>query len=551
MANPIITDQFRINNAIAKKEVLTANVIYTQPDQDAASPTYRLNAYAFLGRTVEWDDDSSPPEPELTLKNIVQDTWNHMIAAKKITDVQHVIPRRNWVSGTAYTEFNDEESNLANTNFYVLNTETHDVFKCIDNAGDANSTVAPTKPTDVNDIIETSDGYRWIYMYHIPEDDREKYLTTNWMPIIDETTRAVDPVDRTGRDGAIDHIGVASGGANYSQERWTGTSTLTQPADVTRITANTANNTRTLSIGRGGRGTDTGTNEMRGAILRTSEGEHYQITANDGSTITISVEDDDALPATNSPSITVSTFNRVDITPIMAQFGDSPTQAKAYARLTGGAVTEVVVYEHGSGYTSYSAEVIQPARLGITVTEAVLRNTVSPTGGHGSHPINELYGTSLMINVNFSGSEEGKVFLNNDFRQIGIVRNVLLRDGNFAALDTAKQTTTLELTSTSGFANNDVIVETTDGETNPAKAKIIETTDTQTLIIERMNEYNFSAGDPIAKEGDASVNGTIAADGVEYGELKPLSGEIVYLNNRRPITRTVNQLEDIKIILSF
>ena len=48
---------------------------------------------------------------------------------------------------------------------------------------------------------------------------------------------------------------------------------------------------------------------------------------------------------------------------------------------------------------------------------------VSPQGGHGSNPVTELGGNALMIVKKYSGSENGKITSQNEFRQFGIIKN--------------------------------------------------------------------------------------------------------------------------------
>ena len=40
-------------------------------------------------------------------------------------------------------------------------------------------------------------------------------------------------------------------------------------------------------------------------------------------------------------------------------------------------------------------------------------------------------------------------------------------------------------------------------------------------------------------------------NGVANPEIKPRSGDIIYVDNREPIPRSRNQKEDIKIIIEF
>ena len=48
-----------------------------------------------------------------------------------------------------------------------------------------------------------------------------------------------------------------------------------------------------------------------------------------------------------------------------------------------------------------------------------------------------------------------------------------------------------------------------------------------------------------------TLNGVTFASGLAYPEIKANSGELVYIENRRLITRASDQIEDIKLVIEF
>ena len=118
--------------------------------------------------------DTSP----LTPVDSVQEefySFDDLLAAKRITssDVSFAIPRRNWTTGTVYdyyrhdygnrvtggttTQSANSATNLFDATFYVLNS-ANNVYKCLDNNGNASSTVEPTGTS--TSILTTGDGYK-------------------------------------------------------------------------------------------------------------------------------------------------------------------------------------------------------------------------------------------------------------------------------------------------------------------------------------------------------------------------------------------------------
>lgn len=97
--------------------------------------------------------------------------------------------------------------------FYVRNIYDQ-VFKCLLNNNGAASTVMPE--IDVggslpeNPFILTSDGYKWKYLYTIPSGLKEKFFTSDWMPVTKNNLVVNSTVD-----GRIDIIKIISGGSGY------------------------------------------------------------------------------------------------------------------------------------------------------------------------------------------------------------------------------------------------------------------------------------------------------------------------------------------------
>ena len=114
----------------------------------------RSNYYYFIGKVIPWDIPSVPDTPSNT-QSYEYDTRNNIISVKKIqiTDISYVVPRRNWISGTVYDQFDGDYSdtypsysgatNLKNASFYVLTSEFN-VYKCLFNNNNSTSVVEPS-----------------------------------------------------------------------------------------------------------------------------------------------------------------------------------------------------------------------------------------------------------------------------------------------------------------------------------------------------------------------------------------------------------------------
>lgn len=128
----------------------------------------------------------------------------------------------NYVSNTAY-KVTDTFPYYAK-NFYVRNSKDQ-VFKCLFNSSNSASYIMPEisiggqLPESV--YIQTSDGYKWKYLYTIDSSSKRKFFTSDWMPV----TKNQFVVDAA-VDGSIDIIKIVSGGNGYNSGVATSNATI-------------------------------------------------------------------------------------------------------------------------------------------------------------------------------------------------------------------------------------------------------------------------------------------------------------------------------------
>lgn len=166
--------------------------------------------YVVLGKQESWDNESSPSTPtedQLTRNQYFRDAFY----GKRLSsaDASFVVPRVNWEANTNYNTYE------SNTNFYVLNSK-YQVFKCLDNT-DAN-TVTVTEPeitlstTSLEEpYINTSDGYKWKYLYSLTADQRKNFLSDDWLPVTSNKF-----VRNAAKPGSIDIVKINDGGTGYA-----------------------------------------------------------------------------------------------------------------------------------------------------------------------------------------------------------------------------------------------------------------------------------------------------------------------------------------------
>ncbi len=174
-------------------------------------------------------------------------------------------------------------------------------------------------------------------------------------------------------------------------------------------------------------------------------------------------------------------------------------------------------------------------------------------------------------------AENDDITTSNDFRQVGLVVDpTTFGTSTVASSSTARQTYVIKASSVSGvFEVDEKITQATTG----AVGKVVEWDSTRTLLYlqqERFGDYgtNNTTGDNTAFSAANLITGATSSatltpstssetitlannntittvSGYVNPELQPDSGNIVYLENRKPIQRDSDQTEDIKLIIEF
>jgi len=194
-------------------KVLLAKQLYNLLDLTANSylPTSRRSyMYAFIGKQLPWNAGTEVPVTPTETDAIINDYYRYGILAKQLsyTNASLVVDRNNWTANTKYNTYE------ANTNFYVLNSKDQ-VFKCLANNASANSTSEPSLSLSTTSLEEpyvlTADGYKWKYLYTVSSVQKQRFLTEDWMPVVNNKFVTAAAVE-----GGIDIVTITNSGNNYT-----------------------------------------------------------------------------------------------------------------------------------------------------------------------------------------------------------------------------------------------------------------------------------------------------------------------------------------------
>jgi len=214
------------------------------------------------------------------------------------------------------------------------------------------------------------------------------------------------------------------------------------------------------------------------------------------------------------------------------------TGATANCTVTAGAVSTVTITNPGSGYTT--------ATVSFASGSATATAIISPKGGHGANAVEELGGKYVMLNVRLDGNESNTLSTANEFRQVGIVRDpYLYGTSNRAVASSYRQTYKYNLSSVSSgpFTLDETI---TSGSNT---ATVVEWDNTNQILYTTLPLNQAFANSASVTGGSSTATGAISV--IDTPGLQPYSGDLIYVENRVPISRASDQIEDVKLIIQF
>ena len=223
------------------------------------------------------------------------------------------------------------------------------------------------------------------------------------------------------------------------------------------------------------------------------------------------------------------------------------------ATVSGGEVVKVELDSAEAGGTGYDlAEIVFSGGGG---TGASYRPIITSYKGLGFDPRDDLRASSIMFNAKPAGTEGGNFIVNQDFRQILLLKNLEVGDsasGQPTPIYTSASANALRSLKISGsgaatFTVDNKIV----GGTSGATAFIDGITDSSVFYhqTEATGFKPFSNGETATETG-GSGTGTVDSAAPNF-TIDKFSGDLLYIENRAAVARSASQTEDIKVIITI
>jgi hypothetical protein len=215
------------------------------------------------------------------------------------------------------------------------------------------------------------------------------------------------------------------------------------------------------------------------------------------------------------------------------------TGAAARALVENGAVKKIVVTDYGTGYR-WAKVTITGAGYG-----AKARAVRAPYGGHGKDPITGMFANTLMFYTNISKDKNQGFDVNNDFRQLGIIKNPR-QFGSYGNLKSSLASACYVVTASINTVNFTQDMEVRLGSLTGPRFRIVALTSTSCLL--------QSIDNAVPTVGATFLNSiaqTFSAAGVTAPTADKYSGHILFIDNKQAFTPTADQTVTLRTVIKF
>jgi hypothetical protein len=235
------------------------------------------------------------------------------------------------------------------------------------------------------------------------------------------------------------------------------------------------------------------------------------------------------------------------------------TGAIGYAIRAGETIVAVKVKEDSAGNSGSSyygtgydyANVIISGGGGDSCT---VRPIIGQQAGVGADPVIDLKSNGVMFNSKPDGRENDDFIVGDEiFRQVMLLRNPRVDSANGTLLTTTSAHALDKIIHDgSGFVKANVQKSQIQGVTSGAVAIIDDTNDSDTIWYHQSETTGFTpfqVAEEIQVVGNTNINGSITSK--LEGDFNPHTGELLYIDNRSAVTRSTDQTEDLKIVITI
>lgn len=481
------------------------------------------------------------------------------------SDIKYMIRFYPWQKDSVYTQY-DDKVNLDGTNFYAVvepnNNDSGDyrVYKCLNNNNGAPSTVPPNYNAETGQqLYLMPDGYLWKFMYYMTEQEFEAYNAVGFVPLtglfdVSPANTAItgSPVSSIFVENFIDNNGYThiENAAVFGPAQNDGTIVVTAEglSEISNYYSG-----MTLFV----------------TIFNTEESHVYEI----DTYLYESATGRGRFKVIGDP-LTDGVINgsSIKIVPTIQISGDG-SDCQAIPRLEDGTIKTVEVINPGENYNNITATVVDP-KFNFSPDDpnsidvrAILRPILAPKGGHNYNLIDELHCRHVLMYSYITETDNNKIGKSNTYSAVGLIKNPAFTP------DPANTQITESpdifdnriqiITNDYGKVEVNTLVKQVDVDNNKvfeARVHSIEASSNSIFLCSYMGPYVNEANNDISFDptkdlinstGQRLKINTPVANNIIESRYTQRSGEVYFMEDFVPLTRTETSREEYKLILEI
>lgn len=487
--------------------------------------------YAFASNPIEYVED-----PPISTKDdysaVFEYNWNMIFGKKiKVNDIIPVIKKNIWTANTVYDRYDNTSTTIYDKdNFYVITEPeivggSYYVYKCINNANSAPSTVKPSSignPTQVSNFITLPDNYEWRYITTISNELYNKFSTTDYAPIYPNTSISLGASVNSG----VDVVVVSNGGSGYINY----TSGIVQANPNTTVIKIANNSSEIFGFY---------TNNSIYLYNNTSATSQLKTIANyvvntSGKWVVTETSVNTSLISSGSTNYSIAP--RV----VFETDGSAIPTAFSVVNNSTNSISSVILFDTGSNISWANVRIQSNYGSG-----ANLYAIVSPSGGHGKEPAIELNMKGYCISFNFENNESNTIVASNtNYNKIGVLKNPHFISNTGVKGDRYSANTyscLLKANTSYTFNKGEVVI----GSTSKARGTVVFANSTQVYLV---GDKTFANGEFVS---NTSASNVTSINIISRGDIYTKDITPLYVQNINNVTRQENQSESFKIIIKL
>jgi len=271
----------------------------------------------------------------------------------------------------------------------------------------------------------------------------------------------------------------------------------------------------------------------------------------------LSVGNINSLQANNEILVTAGQINAIKIISGGYSYGvanieiqGDGTGAAAVATIDGasGKITKITMTNPGENYTFANVVVNGNGKA------ANLRAIIGPEGGHGKNSPEELFARTLMFYSNVSTDLNQGVTVNNDYRQIGIIKNPKQYGDNVRYTGTIGSGCYLieSIIDTNNFAPDDdlTVTRTIDGDDYLRRYRVVSI-DTSYALIQSLDNDEPQINDIFSKVIESGTAPIFTSTSVTLPTVDKYSGQLMFIDNKEGFTPSEDETVTLRTVLTF